>query len=219
MYVIDPGKHKKHKLTRQCFCFLCLYSNTCIGPIYASLKKNDIFPSTPVTSGLRLQGAPAASLNNVKRYDTRSRVFYGGTTTQQHLYLSRKDRLEHATARTLSTTYALLLCVLIKTQYKEARSRSPRSCNCDHHALLTFLQRLLAFVPRSRGVSSALSGNPRKLQRWMLYNGNRCMRSNIKLNVDDYVKSSICKIFQDLFKNVDGIHTILFRCFHLFLCV
>ena len=62
---------------------------------------------------------------------------------------------------------------------------TPKSC------CFTFLQRLLAFVPRSRGVSSALSAMPRKLEQWMLYNGKRC--SIIKLDVHDYVKSSICK--------------------------
>lgn len=56
-----------------------------------------------------------------------------------------------------------------------------------HSALVTFLFRLLAFVPLSSGVSSWLSARPRKLQQWLLYNSKR--RSIINLNVI----SSICE--------------------------
>lgn len=45
--------------------------------------------------GLRSRGNPAASLNNVKRQGTRSRISYSAATTQRHLHLSRWDRLEH----------------------------------------------------------------------------------------------------------------------------
>lgn len=43
--------------------------------------------------------------------------------------------------------------------------------------------RLLAFVLRFHGVPSVLSGKPRKLEHWLLYNSKRC--SIIKLTVDD----------------------------------
>uniref|UniRef100_K1QG91 Uncharacterized protein n=1 Tax=Magallana gigas TaxID=29159 RepID=K1QG91_MAGGI len=50
---------------------------------------------TPVTLELRPHGDAAASLNNVKRQDKRSRVSYSAVTTQRHLRSSQWDRLEH----------------------------------------------------------------------------------------------------------------------------
>lgn len=59
---------------------------------------------------------------------------------------------------------------------------TPKSSYCVYRALFTFLQRLLAFVSRSHGVSSALLSRPRKLEQWLLY------KSNPKFVMDNYVK-------------------------------
>lgn len=41
------------------------------------------------------KGDQSASLNNVKRQGTRSRVSYSAKTTQWHFYISPRDRLKH----------------------------------------------------------------------------------------------------------------------------
>lgn len=54
-----------------------------------SLKLKSCIP------GLCPEGDPAASLENIKRQSTRSKVSYSAGTTLRHLHLSRWDRLEN----------------------------------------------------------------------------------------------------------------------------
>lgn len=84
-----------------------------------------------------------------------------------------------------------------------------RRCSV-YHALLALLLRSLAFIPRFHGLSSALSVIPRKVKQWLLYNSKRYC--NLKLDVDDYLKSSINfannpRPIEDVY--VEGIHDIL----------
>lgn len=82
----------------------------------------------------------------------------------------------------------------VKTLFLLHSYRDPKSYCCENRALLTFLLRSLASIPRFYGVSSSLSARPKKLKQWLLYGSKQYII--ITYDVNDNVKSSICKYFR-----------------------